>query len=212
MKRVSDRLAEAIVSRSGWDKRHIEVVSYGLQAVLGVMVKLLAVLFTGVLLGIFREMLTISCTFAAMRMAAGGVHLSTYSRCLISGLLLFTAGGYISKFVLGLPGEWCIFYILCGACFVLYTICRYSPRDNPNRLIKEGELPKLRAVSFSLVGIAFLFMAITYLTCGGIRWFHSSITTGLVLEGAMLTDTGYKAVNAIEVLLKRMGGVAGEKV
>lgn len=211
MSGIINRMANYIVQRSGREEVYEEVISYGLQAVLGTLAEIAAVLLTGALLGIFKEILVVSSVFAAMRIVSGGVHFSTYIRCFVSSIVMFTLGGYAAYFLKGLSLITGQVYIATGSLYVLYCLCRYSPRDNPNRLIKENEWPKFRRMSFIVAGLIFMVLILTYIFRGKMQWYHYSLVTGLILEGFSLTDTGYKFVLYIESKLNRGGGVNNEK-
>lgn len=211
MKGISDRMAEAIVQRSEREEEYIEVISYGLQVILGTIAEFISIIIIGFLLGLFKEMLVASTIFAAMRMVAGGVHFSTYLRCFSSSVLMFTLAGYTASFFYTSPLNIGIVYLLSSACFIVYCLYKYSPRDNPNRLIKEEELPKFRRLSFLFAGIIFVILLVIFYINGSIGWYHYSIVTGLLLEGFSLTDTGYSFIKYIENRLEKRGGVHNEK-
>jgi len=211
MKGISDRMAEVIVRQSGREEKYIEVISYGFQAVLGTAAEFLAIILIGFILGMFKEMLLLAAVFAVMRVMAGGVHFSTYPRCFISSAILFTFGGYTARFFNGLSSDIGVAYLTTATCFVIYSLWRYSPRDNPNRLIKEEELPRFRKMSFLLAGVIFLFLLLAYYMNGKTGWYHYSIVTGLLLEGISLTDNGYRFIKFIEDKLEKRGGVMNEK-
>jgi accessory gene regulator B len=211
MKYISDRLASIIVRRSGRDDVYQEVIGYGLQAVLGTVAEFVSVIALGVVLGLLKEMLVISTVFAIIRVTAGGVHFSTYARCYVSTLCAFVSGGVISRFFSTAAAEIAVSYIVIGFSISIYLLYRYSPRDNPNRLIKEDELPRFRRLSFGLAGIIFIIISMGYYVNGEFLWYHYSMVTGLLMESSMLTDTSYRVVEYIESTLLRKGGAEDEK-
>ncbi len=211
MKGISDRMAEVIVRRSGRGQEYTEVISYGLQAVLGTIVEFISVVLIGLALGLFKEVVAVALVFSAMRMMAGGVHFSTYPRCYVSSVFMLSAAGYAAGYLYTCPRDAGTAYLLSAAGLVVYSLWRYSPRDNPNRLIKEEELPKFRKMSFVFAGTVFACLAAMYIVQGRTGWYHFSLVTGLALEGFTLTDAGYRLANSIERMLERRGGVHDEK-
>ncbi len=198
MKRICDRLAGAIVRRSGHKDADTEVVSYGLQCALGTVVEFVFIIAAAALLGMIREVLVISAMFVAVRLVAGGVHFSTYTGCLVSSVLIIISGGFIAQFTFGLPGAFGSLYLAAGSLFTIYTVVRYSPRENPNRPINEKEYHRFRMMSFGIIGIILTLLLLDLLFKGFTLWYHYSLVTGLLLEGFTLTDTGYRLIKFIE--------------
>ena len=94
MKRLCDRLAAFIARRSAREDDDIEVISYGLQGILGTVMEFALIILSGKILGMLKETLVMSATFVTLRLMAGGVHFSTYNRCLVSSVLIFVFGGF----------------------------------------------------------------------------------------------------------------------
>ncbi|MBA1335064.1 MAG: hypothetical protein HPY66_0686 [Firmicutes bacterium] len=211
MKAISDRMARLIVKRSGREDVYAEVVSYGLQAVLGTLAEFAAVVLAGYLLGMLKEMVLMSVVFAAMRMVAGGVHLSTYPRCFISSVAMLTLGGCLSRAISKAAFPAGAVFLISASIFITYSLYKYSPRDNPNRLIKEEELPGFRRLSFILWMGAAAFAALSFLVEGGLRWYHFSMITGLAIESFTLTDAGYRLFTILDRFISKGGGVRDEK-
>ncbi len=198
MRNICDRLAGAIVRRSAREDADLEVISYGLQGILGTALEFVFIIIAGVLLGILKEILVVSTVFVAIRLLAGGVHFSTYKRCLVSSVLMLVSGGFAARYM----AYGSVFtgkaYIIAGSLFVIYSVYRYSPRDNPNRLITEEELPKFRRGSLAAAGIILAGLVLDLLLKGYVTWYHYSLVTGLLLESITLTDTGYRLAKFIE--------------
>ena len=71
-------------------------MAFGLELLLGEIVKLLCVITLSYALGILPEVLTITVTAGVLRLASGGEHCSAYYRCLIGGTLCFLLLGGIA--------------------------------------------------------------------------------------------------------------------
>ena len=211
MKRLCDRLAAFIARRSAREDDDIEVISYGLQGILGTVMEFALIILSGKILGMLKETLVMSATFVTLRLMAGGGHFSTYNRCLVSSVLIFVFGGFLVRLAVLLPGFVETLYLASASLFAAYCIYRYSPRDNPNRLIREEELPRFRRASLITTGLVLAAVWTDYAIKGGAAWYHHSLVTGLLLEGFTLTDCGYLLVKCIEKKLDRKGGVINEK-
>ncbi|HZX46735.1 MAG TPA: accessory gene regulator B family protein [Clostridia bacterium] len=211
MKRLCDRLAAFIARRSTSEDANIEVISYGLQGILGTAAEFALIILAGTALGMLKEMLVMSATFVTVRLMAGGVHFSTYNRCLVSSVLIFVFGGFLVRLAAQLPGFAETLYLASGSLFTAYCIYRYSPRDNPNRLIREEELPRFRRASIITTSLVLAAVWLDCITKGSAAWYHLSLVTGLLLEGFTLTDCGYLLIKSIEKKLDREGGVVNEE-
>ena len=211
MKKLCDKLAGAIVRRGAREDADIEVISYGLQGILGTALEFALIILSGEILGMLKEILVMSAAFVTVRLMAGGVHFSTYARCLVSSVLIFIFGGLMMRLAALLPGFAETLYLASGSLFAAYSIYRYSPRDNPNRLIREEELPRFRRASLITTGLALTVVWADFAAKGGAAWYHHSLVTGLLLEGFTLTDCGYLLVKSIEKKLGKKGGVINEK-
>jgi accessory gene regulator B len=211
MKRICDRLAAFIARRSSKENADMEVISYGLQGILGTALEFALIILSGKILGMLKEILVMSAAFVTVRLMAGGVHFSTYNRCLVSSVLIFVFGGFLVRLVALLPGLTETLYLASGSLFTAYCIYRYSPRDNPNRLIREEELPKFRRASLITTGLVLAAVWADYAVKGSAEWYHRSLVTGLLLEGFTLTDCGYLLVKFIEKKLDKKGGAINEE-
>jgi accessory gene regulator B len=211
MKRICDRLAAFIARRSSKENADMEVISYGLQGILGTALEFALIILSGIILGMLKEILVMSAVFVTIRLMAGGVHFSTYARCLVSSVLIFVFGGLMIRLAVLMQGFGGEFYLAVGSLFTAYFIYRYSPRDNPNRLIREEELPGFRRASITTTGLVLAAVWADYAVKGSAAWYHHSLVTGLLLEGFTLTDCGYLLVKSIEKKLDEKGGVINEK-
>ena len=211
MKGLCDRLAAFIARRSARENANIEVISYGLQGILGTALEFALIILSGKILGMLKEILVMSAVFATLRLMAGGVHFSTYARCLVSSVLIFVFGGLVVRLTALLPGFAEMLYLASGSLFTAYCIYKHSPRDNPNRLIREEELPGFRRASITTTGLVLAAVWADYAVKGSAAWYHHSLVTGLLLEGFTLTDCGYLLVKSIEKKLDEKGGVINEK-
>jgi len=211
MKRVCDRLAGAIMRRGGREDADLEVISYGLQCALVTMLEFVSIFILAALLGMIREILVIFAVFVTVRHAAGGVHFSTFTRCLVSSVIYIISGGFAALFIIGLPAVWGMLYLAAGGIFTVYAALRHAPRENPNRPISEKEQRKFRAISLAMVGIVLTGLLIDLLYRGNALWYHHSLVTGLLLEGFTLTNAGHRMVKFTENKLDKGGGVANEE-
>lgn len=91
IKRLSDRMATAMGIHLQSSEEEIQVYAYGLEIIFCSLSKIVLFFLISALLGIFDYAFLVFLAFAIFRTLGGGVHLKTYSRCLLVGLtfLLF---------------------------------------------------------------------------------------------------------------------------
>ncbi|UTW70179.1 accessory gene regulator B family protein [Anaerobacillus sp. HL2] len=83
---VSSKLAKTLCNYTNQEQQE-DYVRYGLEIILGGLLKLFIILTISEILGIVDIMLAAFLTFAIFRSFTGGHHYSTYGRCLIVGLI-----------------------------------------------------------------------------------------------------------------------------
>ena len=113
VKVFSKRLAAGLGSRLQSDIDQIEVYAYGLELVLYAIIKVVVILGSAFILGILESTLYYLCSFILLRFFGGGVHLSTYGRCLAVGLISavivvkFVDGLFIQGFMIHMAMAFC---------------------------------------------------------------------------------------------------------
>jgi accessory gene regulator B len=93
---VSMNIAEKLEKQLQCDKERVEIFAYGLQIILGTGFKLVLILLISLMLDTFHTTLICLITYIAFRNFGGGVHLTTYSRCLVTGLIVFAVLGKLA--------------------------------------------------------------------------------------------------------------------
>ena len=206
MKNLCDRLAGLIVRQSTKEDADIEVISYGLQGVLGTAAEFALIILSGIILGMLKEILVMSAAFVLVRLMAGGVHFSTYNRCLVSSVLIFVSGGLLVRLIDLLPFAG-IFYLAFGSMFTAYCIYRHSPGTTPGLSGRRSypNSPGIHNNSYSYTG-------------GGLGGLHDKALPMAPLQpGDRLFwriysyRCGYLLVKYIENKLNEGGGVRNEK-
>ncbi|MCF6094495.1 accessory gene regulator B family protein [Microaerobacter geothermalis] len=91
----SNKLAESIYSSS--DRAYsVPVLAYGIQIVLSSLIKAALLLFIAWITSTFWTTLIAAFSFSVLRTFSGGVHCTTYGRCLGTSLLFFPFFGWLT--------------------------------------------------------------------------------------------------------------------
>lgn len=72
-------------------------VKFGLEVIISTIFKLTVLLATFYILGVFYQSFFAMYSFGFLRLASGGYHCNTYSKCLIVSLLAFSLIGLVSN-------------------------------------------------------------------------------------------------------------------
>ena len=86
---LSVRFAAYLAQELNSDQRQELRMAYGLEILLGEIIKLIVIISLSWMLNILPEVLTITVTAGILRLASGGEHCSEYYRCLIGGTAWF---------------------------------------------------------------------------------------------------------------------------
>ncbi len=97
VKRLSDNIASYLSYELHCDHDKREVLSYGLQIVLGGFLKVSTLLVLSLILGIFSYTMIGMFSFSAFRTIIGGAHKDTYGKCFITSIVLLLVIGTMGK-------------------------------------------------------------------------------------------------------------------
>jgi accessory gene regulator B len=164
------------------------VYNFGFLVVYGALVKGVLLFGTSLLLGTFIPTLIITVTFAALRTRAGGYHMDSYGKCILTSLAMFLIAGLISKYI---PHDFVGMLILPIFISSIFWASIYAPRDNPNRPITEDwEIKKFHRQSiiyaslFCVISIALLF--------GDHADYSLAVAFGVGMEMFSITPAGFR--------------------
>lgn len=196
---LSLRLAKSLAFNGDLDPARIPVIAYGLEIILGIIVKTFCFLLIPAALGVLPQTLAAFTASALFRLPAGGAHCTGFARCLFGSIVAFTGIGTIARFFGGLNDWiWPLFYIVLGLA-ILVTLFRV-PVDNPSRPVKKPE-ERVRMQKWAL-GILFAyFMLVNILPLTNDLIFAASL--GLLLQLFTLLPAGLKLMHHYDMLLVR---------
>jgi len=199
---VSEQFAAYLAQELNSDQRQELRMAYGLEILLGEIVKLIIIISSAWILGILPQVLTITISAGILRLASGGEHCSAYYRCLIGGTVWFLLLGWgvdSLHAVLSPP----VISANAGLLFFisLAIILKYAPGETENKPITgEAEREKFKKWSLSIMvayGLILLLLS------------HQQVLSTLVLPMAVgimaqaftVSPAGYGFIHFIDRVL-----------
>lgn len=137
-----------------YTQKEIDTIKYGLEGLYLTVTKLIIVLLSALILGIFKEVIYLVLAFNVIRLFSFGVHAKKSSHCLIASLLFFTLFPLICKYII-IPVKYK--EILAIPLIILIGI--FSPADTEKRPLKN----KKKRLIYKLLSIinATIFMILS---------------------------------------------------
>lgn len=195
--KISTKLAKKLDG----SKQDVEIWAYGLEIILNSVIKFLIIVILSFFLGIFQYTMFCIVSFAIFRHFGGGVHFSTYLRCLSFGVVTFLISGEIASLDKVLIIQEMFFYmtLVLG----VLTIVKWIPADTKKKPIKEKEKIKKQKIKTTVVLISWLILII-FLDKHGKDTYIPAITLGAFESLLFMTPFGYWTINEIDNFLNKI--------
>lgn len=199
VKIISKTLASELGNRLHSSKEDMEVFAYGLEIVLCSCIKIILILGSAYLFGVFNITLFYLLSFILLRHYGGGVHLSTYKRCLCAGLISTI---FCAKFVDGLWLEpniilWLTFMLLILGSFCIF---KWVPAGTSKKMINDSVQRLKQKIKTSLV-LTLILVIIGLLYINKYYYYAFSMVLGGFVSFYLMSPLGYKTIYSIEILL-----------
>lgn len=201
------RWAAGVAKEVGSDSQQEQRMAFGLELILGEIVKWIVFLSLAGILGILKEVLIITISAGSLRLVSGGEHCSAYYRCLIGGAIWFTLLGEAVSYLnplLTVPQ----LYFVAAAVFIisLPILIVYAPGDTENKPIRDPEERKrFRNLSVLFITIYFLVMigSASFISS---RFLTLSLAVGTLAQVFTVSPWGYAFLHWVDRLLGFKGG------
>jgi len=160
----------AINSNGKYNEEKLEEIAYGLETVYLTVTKLIVLFGLAYILGIFKEVVFLILCYNLIRSSTYGLHASKSIYCLISSILMFIGGVYISNYMADVS----IYIKVLLGVISIFMLMKYAPADTEKRpLINAKKRKKLKLAS-SIKGVIYLIFIII---------FKDNIVSGYLLFG-----------------------------
>ena len=199
---LSVRFAAYLAQELNSDQRQELRMAYGLEILLGEIIKLIVIISLSWMLNILPEVLTITVTAGILRLASGGEHCSEYYRCLIGGTAWFLFLGWGVHSLNNLLNQSTII-ISAGLLFFLsiILILKYAPGETENKPISsEAERKKFKNWSVAIM-IIYAFIIVLFSNLSVLNMFALPIATGIIAQAFTVSPAGYGFIHFVDRVL-----------
>ena len=169
------------------DDEQAEIITYGLQMIIGEIPKIFILFGVGFLFGVGWYMLFAYFAILPYRAMSGGFHLKTHLGCII-GTLLFYYGNIIISSLLYLDNIQK--YILIGLTYIfgILMVSMYAPADTENvPIISKHERRKKKILSFFTLSLTLIVAAFI-----PDRMLSNILIIGTIIQSLSITRLAYK--------------------
>lgn len=206
---ICQKIAEALGRKLDGDRDQVAIHAYALEILLGSIIKLTLISILAILFGILKTALIFVSTFALFRWLGGGIHLSTYLRCLIAGLFMVLGMGYVATLhidKLNLIGLY-----LLSLLIAIYVIIQWVPAGTNKKKVNDIQ-KRLKQKKETLS--ALLIWSILVLVCICYNLYSCALAgiLGSLLSFFFMMPMGYQFIGTLDDLLITVGKGGGEGV
>lgn len=197
--KLAQRIAEYLSQELSLDNSRKEIITYGLEAVLGAIVKLFAFITIPLFLGVFPQTWVALATSAFFRFPTGGAHCTAFYRCLIGSLFTFIFLGALAKITVDFFPVNSIFGI--SIILGLFAVMFWVPADTMAKPVtRKSDKRKAQLCSYAILFFYILF------------WFYYNIPQDLLLAASFglltqvftVTPLGYRTMEKLDQVLIRI--------
>jgi len=181
--------------------------AYGAEIILGAFIKFALFMVFSILLDVFPTALVIIASSAVFRVISGGVHFSTYYRCLTISLVTFISLGLlVENLVAFISSQQFLLLCLLVLIFLVFVILKWVPAPNENRVItcpkrinkfKNYSLLLVSSITIGLLGLTYFFVDYQNLK------FLLAILVGFFWQGLTITPLAYRIFHKIDLILDK---------
>lgn len=196
------RWAAGLANELGSDQREENRMAYGLELLLGEIVKWIILLGLAIIMGIWSEVIIITVSASILRLASGGEHCNEYYRCMVGGTIWFLSLGWGVRYVNMSITEGGLL-IIAAASFIaaIILLALYAPGDTENKPIKnENERTKFKRLSLILAVVYLVVMMGTAQTEAA-QWVCLPVTVGMLAQVFTVTPLGYRFLHWVDRVL-----------
>lgn len=210
MEKLAKRIANRISSELNYSEERLEVIEYGLIALVQMVAVTFFVAVIGVIFGVAVEALIICFSVSLLRKYSGGAHVSSQEICTIIGVFTCILFSLISTYLLSSIVNTQLLLILIILIYLLsaFFIYKLAPVDNPNKPIKsEKKIKRMRKGSFTVLAVYFAISIALFLYAmryNGLISISIALLFGILWQSFTLTKIGAATLKNIDLMLNKI--------
>ena len=138
------------------DDERAEIITYGLQLIIGEIPKIFITLAIAYILGVLRLTLITILVLTPYRAMSGGFHLKTHIGCIVSTTLYYCGVALIAKHLIIAEG---VKYILAAAIWIfgMIMVKLYAPADTENvPILRKSERMQKQILSYIALSVGLM--------------------------------------------------------
>lgn len=183
-RKILDNCMQVIKSSNlNYTEEKLEEIEYGLEGIYILITKSIIIFTLAYFLGIFKELLIFLIIYNFIRMPSFGLHATKSSYCLISSLIMFFLGMYISL-IFNIP----IFIKLIIGIYCIIRIYMNAPADTYKRPIVNKKRREIYKFISTIIAILFVFGSIFINNI----FISNSLVITLFIQNLMISPYVYK--------------------
>ncbi len=200
---VASAVAFYLRDELGVDEGDVDVIRFGLEIVLGALLKVVAITLVSYLLGIMPLVLAVLLTSSSFRLVSGGVHFHTFARCTAFSIFSAVFIGYIAMmFGPRLNATELVLVIGCVALVGYHITLRWAPADTEHKPItNESKKRKLKMLSRIYVFLWAAIATVVVMLLHQTPFLHSMVIAsigGFALQVISIIPFTYRCIAHIE--------------
>jgi len=181
------------------DRDKVDVFAYGLEIILGALVQLTLLIWLSLIMDVFTTTMICMVAFASLRCFGGGIHLSTYSGCLIVGITMLLALGKLATIAVGI--ETLVVISIATLLMGIFTTFKWVPAGTAKKQIKDRTIRLRQRKKTFLTLIVWSIIILLLITQQSTAHAFAAVL-GAFSSLFLITPWGYGAVQALENILK----------
>lgn len=182
------------------EKEDEDIYRYGLQILIGSIVKGIIILSIAFITGFLLEAIVFISVFGVLRIQAGGIHADSYKTCLITTLLFVFASIIIGKAINSKDSIFIFSSLLYISGLIVYM---YAPVETPNKPLSDKEVIIYRRRSRITYIILMIGIIIIYFTHREYYHYCNVAVLSVFIEAMTLTPLASKFHISIKRIINK---------
>lgn len=170
-------------SNLNYSEEKLEEIEYGLEGIYILITKLIIIFTIAYFLGVFKELLIFLLIYNFIRMPSFGLHATKSSYCLISSIIVFFLGMYVS-IIFVIP----VYIKLIIGIYCIIRIYMNAPADTYKRPIVNKKRRECYKFISTLIAIVFVFASLFTKN----TFISNSLVITLLIQTLMISPYVYR--------------------
>lgn len=153
----ANKITSFLIYNKTIDEKEYDLYLYGFKTLIAFIINIIAILFIGYILNVFKETALFLLCYCPIRQFTGGYHADNYKKCLLSFVIIYIANRSMIEALAYYKLENIIILILFISYIGIYLLSPLEHRNNP---LNKNERKRYRKVAIFLSSIVLLFILV----------------------------------------------------